>query len=94
MVELYRTAESHLADEIEEGLRDLVIAYRAFVVDPTGEAESPVPVAALPALRHDEDVITGEAALRAYLESLDELMEDWGRFQSDACILDRNGRVC
>lgn len=92
MVELYRTKESLLADEVEEALRDMVIAYEVVTVEPGQPA--PVPATELPVLRHDEDVVSGEEALRSYLESLRELMEDWGRFQSDGCYVDRHGRVC
>ena len=92
MVELYRAEQSPLADEIEETLQDLVVAHEVIRVG-SGEPRS-APAPSLPALRHGDDVVTGEEALRSYLESLQELMEDWGRFQSDSCQLDRNGRVC
>ena len=93
MIELYRRSVSPLADEIEEDLRDMVAAYRTIVVE--GRAgSSPVAEAELPALRDGADVVTGEDALRRHLASLRRLLEDWGRFQSDACHTDRDGRVC
>lgn len=94
MVELFRTPDSPLAGEVEAALQEMVIGYRVVVVDPAHAEASPVPVDALPALRHGDDVVTGEAALRAYLASLRDLMQDWVGFGADACMTDRHGRVC
>lgn len=90
MVELYRPPHSRLADEVEETLRDIVIAHRVVVVEPGTAAPVSGP---LPALRHD-DVVTGEAEIRDYLEKLRRLMEDWSMFQSDACYVGRDGSIC
>ena len=94
MVELYRTADSPLADEVEAALQDMVAAYRTIPVDPDRPEAAPVPPDALPAVRDGDEVVTGEDALRQYLASLRRLLEDWGRFQSDACHVGRDGRVC
>lgn len=90
MVELFRTSESPLADEIEEQLREMVAAYRTEVVESPAE----VPVDRLPAIRHGEDLVTGEEALLAYLEELRELLGEWDRFGADACYIEDDGSIC
>lgn len=92
MVTLYRRPDDPQADDIQDTLDDMVIAYETNIVDtPHG---LPDDVASLPALRDDEDVITGEEALRDRLDRLRELMEDWNRFQSDACYIEDDGTIC
>lgn len=91
MVELFRTADSPLADEIVEALRDMVIAHRVHVV---ADGDTVPGGGGLPVLRHDGDVVSGEAPLRAYVETLRRLMDDWGRFQSDSCYVGPDGRTC
>ena len=92
MVTLYRRPDDPWADEIQEALDDMVIAYET---EPVADATAlPDDVPDTPALRDDEEVITGEAALRAHLEDLRQLMNDWDRFQSDACYIEDDGTIC
>lgn len=92
MITLYRPAEDVWADEIQNALDEMVIAYETEVVEKNASLPEDVP--RLPALRDDEDVITGEDALRGHLEHLRDLMADWDRFQSDACYVEDDGSVC
>jgi hypothetical protein len=94
MIELYRAPASPLADEIEEALREVVVAHRVVTVGPGTGERGPVPEEALPALREGDEVVTGEAGIRAYLASLRALMEDWNGAQADVCHMDRKGRLC
>jgi hypothetical protein len=71
---------------------DMVIAYETEAVE--DEATLPSDVPELPALRDDEEVVTGEAALRAHLDDLRALMADWDRFQADACYVEDDGSIC
>lgn len=92
MVTLYRRPDDDQADAIQETLDEIVIAYETETIA-NGEA-LPDDVPDTPALRDDGDVITGEADLSAHLDELTELMNDWDRFQSDACYIEDDGTVC
>ena len=92
MITLYRRADDAWADEVQTALDEMVIAYETETV--TDDAALPDDVPDTPALRDDGEVITGEAALRTHLEELQELMNDWDRFQSDACYIEDDGTVC
>lgn len=92
MIILYRHPQDAWADEIEEALDDMVIAYETEVV--RTPADRPADVPNLPALRDDDDVVTGADALRDRLDELRRLMADWDRFQSDACYVEDDGTVC
>jgi glutathione S-transferase len=92
MVTLYRRPDAPWADEIQEALNEMVIAYETEMV--TNDAALPDDVPETPALRDDGDVVTGETALREHLEELRQLMSDWDRFQSDACYIEDDGTVC
>lgn len=92
MLTLYRSPTDSMADEVQESLDAMVIAYETEIV--SNEASRPDDVPSLPALRDDDTVITGDEALTEHLESLQELMNDWDRFQSDACYIEDDGTVC
>jgi len=92
MVTLYRNPDDPWADEIQDALDKMVIAYETEMID--SENEGPDDVPSLPALRDDDEVVTGDTALRKHLDHLRELMNDWDRFQSDACYVEDDGTVC
>ncbi|MCS3628885.1 uroporphyrinogen-III synthase [Salinibacter ruber] len=91
MVTLYRQPGDPWADEIEEALREMVIAHE---VEHVEDADAlPEVISELPAL-HDDEVVTGASALRSHLQTLRALMADWNRFQSDACYVEDDGSIC
>lgn len=92
MITLYRHPDDAWADEIQEALDAMVIAYETVTVE--SEATAPDDVSALPALRDDGEVVTGRNALRDRLDALRALMADWDRFQSDACYIEDDGSIC
>lgn len=92
MVTLYRRPDDAWADDIQSALDDMVIAYETETID--DGTVPPDDVSQLPALRDDEEVITGREALRERLDALRSLMADWDRFQSDACYVEDDGSVC
>jgi len=92
MITFYRRPDDPWADEIQEALNEMVIAHETESVSEA--AALPADVPETPALRDEEEVITGEAALRDHLEDLRQLMNDWDRFQSDACYIEDDGTVC
>lgn len=92
MVTLYRRPNDARADEIEDALDDMVIAYETKRV--AEDAARPEGIPALPALDDDGEIITGASALRDRLQTLRDLMADWHRFQSDACHVEDDGSGC
>jgi len=92
VVTLYRQPCDPWADEIEEALDEMVIAYE---VEHAEDADAlPEAVSELPTLHDDGEVVTGESALRSHLRNLRDLMTDWNRFQSDACYIEDDGSIC
>ena len=92
MITFYRRPQDDWADEIQQALDEMVVAYETETVE-LGTA-LPDDVPETPALRDDGEVITGEAALNEHLEQLADLMDDWDRFQSDSCYIEDDGTVC
>ena len=92
MITLYRRPDDAWADEVQTALDEMVIAYETEQVDDDTTLPNDVPDT--PALRDDGEVITGETALRNHLDELRTLMNDWDRFQSDACYIEDDGTVC
>jgi len=87
MIELQRTADSPTADDIEERLRDLVVAHKVVVVDAEG------PAADLPVISDGKLTARG-AEIPGFLDQLTRDMAEWSRFQSDACYIEDDGTVC
>lgn len=96
MITLYRQPESPLADAVQEALREIVIQYQVVHVATSGAVprRGEGTVQDLPALVDDGTVVTGAEALERHLDTLRQLMADWDRFQSDACHIDEDGRLC
>jgi len=92
MITLYRRRDDAWANEVQDALDEMVIAYETEIVGPEGSPPDDVPE--LPALRDDDDVITGRSNLRTHLDELRSLMKNWDRFQSDACHIEDDGSIC
>lgn len=92
MITLYRRPDDPWADEIQEALDEMVIAYETETLQ--SETAPPDDVGNLPALRDEGEIVTGKRALQAHLEELRTLMADWDRFQSDACYVEEDGTIC
>lgn len=105
MITLYRVAECDACDEVQDALRELVVAHE--VIDVTKEpvkvkAGPSQPILATATLEKDElpivvdgeRVISGQTALRDYLAELAAEMEQWRKFQTDACYIDDKGKTC
>lgn len=93
MVELYRPDDDAFADEVEAALQDMLIAHEVHTVG--SAAELPFDTgAALPVLRENGDVLADGDAIRTRLSTLRSVMQDWDRFQSDACYIEDDGTIC
>jgi hypothetical protein len=117
MIILYRVANCDLCDEVQDGLRELVVAHKVVAVEKervasavqvggaAGDfaehpAEYPAPVAeslaqgAMPVVADGDRVISGAVALRDFMAELADEMEQWRKFQTDACYIDDKGKTC
>ncbi len=88
MIVFYRPPESTLSDDIEETLRDLALAHRVVVVENGNRPAELPPDTALPALQEGRELHTGEEAVKAYVDDLEQEVLYGRQFQSDACYLD------
>jgi glutaredoxin len=94
MIELYRPVFCPDCTKIEEVLKELVVAHKIITLEPGQSAATLMPNTPLPAIKDEGQIITGPAAIDAYLAELEEIVADWRRFQSDACYIDDDGNVC
>jgi hypothetical protein len=92
VIRLYRTKASGEGEQVESALKELVVAHQVVTLAP-GDP-SPLNGTSLPAIVDGERVVSGRAALDAYLAELGEVTARWRRFQADACYLDDEGNVC
>ena len=93
MIELYRTANQDCQDT-ENALQDMVLAHRVIIVE-QGQIPTGLPVdTPLPALKDNGQIITGQAAIKAYMPELEKAVERWRRFQGDSCYIDEDGEIC
>jgi glutathione S-transferase len=92
MITLYRPPDDPWADEVQDALDEMVIAYETETVEDDRALPDDIPD--LPALRDDDEIVTGEVALREHLDDLRDLMANWDRFQYDACYIEDDGSIC
>lgn len=89
MIVLNRTFPDSFADEVQERLEELVLAYRVVPDEPGGDGEaidndaSPAPV-----IIHGQRTYRGADEIRAFLDELAQELAVGRQFQSDACYLD------
>jgi hypothetical protein len=94
VIRLYRPAEGNSNADIEEALREMVIAHEVIIVDANQIPDSLPPETQLPVLSDGSLLITGRADIEAHLKVLEQFVADWRRFQADACYLDDDGEMC
>lgn len=94
MIELYRIHNDPFGIEIEENLKELVLAHRVVVLAPGQQPDSLPLNTSLPALRDEGQLITGRPALLAHLNYLKHVAFEWRKYQSDACYIDDDGGTC
>ena len=93
MIELYRTSNQNCEDA-ENALREMVLAHKIIIVE-QGQLPAGLPVdTPLPALKDNGQIITGQAAIKAYMPELEKEVERWRKFQGDSCYIDEDGNNC
>jgi glutaredoxin len=94
MIELYRPVHCPDCTKIEETLKELVVAHKIITLESGQSMAKLTPGTPLPAIKDNEQIFTGQAAIDAYLADLEKIVADWRRFQSDACYIDDDGKIC
>jgi glutaredoxin len=92
MITLYRATQCDACDEVQNKLRELVVAHK--VVDVSKERPAAVANKELPVIADGEQLVSGEPALSDYLAGLTDELEQWRKFQTDACYIDDKGKTC
>ena len=92
MITLYRTAQCEACDEVQDKLRELVVAHQ--VVDVAQERPAALADKELPAIVDGEQVVSGQTDVTDYLAGLTREVELWRKFQSDVCYIDDEGNTC
>lgn len=94
MITLYRKPNCPVCDEAEERINDLVIKHVVVDVEMLGMPKELPEDTELPVIQDDEKFIVGEREVKAYLPKLEKYVEEWNKFQSDACYIDGDGGLC
>jgi hypothetical protein len=92
MITLYRVPQCNACDEVQEMLRELVVAHQ--VIDVATERPAVIAGKELPVIVDGDELVSGEAALTGYLAELTRITEQWRKFQSDVCYIDNQGNPC
>ena len=94
MIELYRPDHCPGCADIEAVLKELVVAHKVVVLEPDQIENHLGSTPALPVLKDNGKLISGERAIAIYLKELERFVANWRRFQGDACYLDEQGEIC
>ena len=86
MIEIYTAPDYAGSLDLESELGELGLEYQKIPAAP-GEAEEI-------AIRNGVRLVSGEAAVVAYLDELRYAVENWNWFASDACYVDDSGENC
>lgn len=86
MLEIYTPPDYTGSLDLESELRELGLEYKHMSTAPEQAAEI--------AIRNGVRLVTGQAAVAAYLDELRYTVENWNWFASDACYVDDSGENC
>jgi len=82
------------SDEVLERTREMALACEViYPEEGAPQGQSFPPCDSLPGLRDDDKIVCGKEDVLHYLEELGGFLEEWQKFQSDACYCDENGNV-
>ena len=94
MTTLYRKSDCSFCDEIEEELKELVIAHSVINIEnekSTRENHEDIPV---PYLEDNGKIISGSEEIKKYLEELSKFVSLWRKYQTDSCYIDDDEKTC
>ena len=91
MIKVYLEKDSEESKDIIDSLKKLVVAHEVEYLENTGQKQGKMfdP----PVIIDDDRVIQGKENILQYLEELAEFLNEWQRYQSDACYCDSDGNV-
>jgi hypothetical protein len=92
MIKLYRKEHSKQADAIEAEFQEIVLGYDRVVVAEENARQMFGEGISLPVITNNEKIVSGEE-IPAYIEELQQLMNDWQKFQVDACYIGEDGET-
>ena len=87
MIKVYLKKINAESKDILDGLKELVVAHEVEYLENTGQEFD------LPVIIDDNRVIQGKGNIMQYLEELGEFLDEWQKYQSDACYCDSDGNV-
>jgi hypothetical protein len=87
MIEFYRPVDCHSCANVEEALKEMVIAHKVITVPANEISTSLPPGTSLPAIKDGQQIITGPAEIKKHIKKLEKFVERWRRFQSDSCYI-------
>lgn len=92
MVELHRLHNDPKADEIEDRLKEMVVAHRVHRYSEENPPPDDIP---MPCIREGEKIISGKQDTDRFLEELEKVMKVQHTISSDACYIDpETGETC
>ena len=91
MIELYRKQNCYFCDEIEDELKELVIAHNVINVDNDKDFPKEIP---LHAIKDDGKTYSGYEEIKKYMKDLKKFVELWRKYQVDVCYIDDDGEIC
>ena len=94
MIELFRHKKCESCSQVEDKLKELVLAYSVTVIEGTNLPEFVKNNTELPLIKDGDEIISGKNEFEKYFIRLEKLVADWRKFQSDSCYIDDNGEVC
>ena len=94
MIYVYKPTNCADCANIEETLKELVVAHKIITLQPGQQTDALTPDTPLPAIKDQGEIITGKAEIAVYLLKLEKIVADWRRFQSDACYVDEDSGIC
>lgn len=94
MIKLYRKEDCKNCREIEDKLKELVLAHQVIIVGSVKENDQLPDALSLPALLDDNRLISGSEAIREHLQKLEKFVGEWRKYQSDVCYVDEEGEIC
>ncbi|MCM8797375.1 MAG: hypothetical protein NC923_05835 [Candidatus Omnitrophica bacterium] len=94
MLIFYRTEDCQGCKGIQSTLEAMRVAHKVVIVKKgpisvPGASSKVMP----PVLIDEKIVIEGKDKIVSYLEKFEEFMQEWYKFQSDACYCDEEGNI-
>lgn len=94
MIKLYRTKNEPVGKNIENQLKELLVAHQVIILESNQLSLDLPPNTPLPAIKENEKVVIGQFAIEMFLKELEKDTRRWSWLQTDACYIDEDGENC